>query len=108
MDVAAWRREKRTALYAARKAITAEQRHKAVRKIADRLDDHCIHHKPALVGIYWPIKCEPNLLSWARMRVQTLRFCLPVVVSRGQPLEYWLWTPGRSWQAQLLNPPLCN
>ena len=29
MDVAAWRREKRVELYAARKAMTAEQRHEA-------------------------------------------------------------------------------
>jgi len=94
MDVTAWRREKRLQLYAARKAMTAEQRHDAARKIAGGLDDHCARHKPAFVGLYWPIKYEPNLLSWARARAQTLRFCLPVVVSRGQPLEYWLWMPG--------------
>ena len=41
MDVAAWRREKRLELYAARKATTAEQRHNAARKIAGELDDHC-------------------------------------------------------------------
>jgi 5-formyltetrahydrofolate cyclo-ligase len=94
MDVAAWRREQRLRLYAARKAMTGEQRHEAARKISSGLDDHCAHHKPVLVGLYWPIKYEPNLLSWAHAREQTLHFCLPVVVSRGQPLEYSLWTPG--------------
>jgi 5-formyltetrahydrofolate cyclo-ligase len=75
MDVVAWRREKRIELYTARKAMTAEQRHEAARRIAGRLDDHCIRRKPELVGLYWPIKYEPNLLAWAR--VSNLRFCLP-------------------------------
>jgi hypothetical protein len=34
IDVTAWRREKRLRLYAARKAMTAERRHEAARKIA--------------------------------------------------------------------------
>jgi 5-formyltetrahydrofolate cyclo-ligase len=38
MDVVAWRREKRTELYAAREAMTAEQRHEAALRIADSLD----------------------------------------------------------------------
>lgn len=99
MDVAAWRRGKRVELYAARKAMTAEQRHGAAHEIARGLDDHCTRCAPTLVGLYWPIKYEPNLLSWARGRIQRLRFCLPVVVSRGQPLEYWRWTPGDPMQS---------
>jgi 5-formyltetrahydrofolate cyclo-ligase len=99
MDVTAWRREQRLRLYAARKAMTAEQRHDAARKISGGLDDLFVYHKPALVGLYWPIKYEPNLLSWARTQAQTFRFCLPVVVWRGQPLEYWLWMPGDQTQS---------
>jgi 5-formyltetrahydrofolate cyclo-ligase len=106
MDVPAWRREKRLRLYAARKAMTAEQRHEAARKIAGGLDDHCARHKPALVGLYWPIKHEPNLLAWARARARTLRFCLPVVVSRGQPLEYWLWAPGDLMRSGIWDIPV--
>lgn len=98
MDVAAWRRDKRRELYAARKAMTADQRHNAARKIAGRLDDHCARYKPAVVGLYWPIKYEPNLLPWARLRAQSLRFCLPVVVTREQPLEYCRWMPGDALQ----------
>jgi 5-formyltetrahydrofolate cyclo-ligase len=70
---------KRMELYAARNAMTAEQRHDAAQKIAVRLDSHCKRDKPALIGLYWPIKYEPNLLSWARAQVKSLRFCLPVV-----------------------------
>jgi 5,10-methenyltetrahydrofolate synthetase len=99
MDVVVWRREKRTELYAARAAMTAEQRHEAARKIAGGLDDHCIRHKPELIGLYWPIKYEPNLLAWACARVSSLRFCLPVVIARGRPLEYWHWMPGDAMQS---------
>jgi 5-formyltetrahydrofolate cyclo-ligase len=98
VDVAAWRRTQRQRLYAVRKAMTAEQRHEAAGKIACRLDEYCVCHRPALIGLYWPIKYEPNLLSWAYARAPTLRFCLPVVVARGQPLEYWAWTPGDMMQ----------
>lgn len=78
-----WRQERRIELYAARKAMTAEQRQEAARKIAGGLDDYCLRHKPELIGIYWPIKFEPNLLTWARACERNLRFCLPVVVTRG-------------------------
>jgi 5-formyltetrahydrofolate cyclo-ligase len=108
MDVAAWRRKKRTELYAARKAMTAAQRHEAARIIAGRLDENCIRHKP--VGLYWPIKYEPNLIAWARRGTSNLQFCLPVVVVRGQPLEYWRWTPGDAMQSGVwgIQIPACR
>lgn len=99
MDVAVWRRGRRAELYAARKAMTAEQRHEAAQAIARGLDDYCTRHRPTLIGLYWPIRYEPYLLSWACARAHSLQFCLPVVVSRGQPLEYWHWTPGDPTQS---------
>jgi len=89
MDIVAWRRETRAVRYALREAMTAEQRHDAARKIAAGLDRYCADHKPGRIGLYWPIKHEPNLFAWARERSIELQFCLPVVVARGQPLEYW-------------------
>ena len=94
MDVVAWRREKRAELYAARAALTAEQRHEAAGRIGEGLDRCCAVRKPGLIGLYWPIRHEPNLLRWAGDRAGALTFCLPVVVARGQPLEYWRWAPG--------------
>jgi 5,10-methenyltetrahydrofolate synthetase len=94
MDVAAWRRAKRAELYAAREAMTGQQRHDAVQKIIQGLEVICTERKPQRVGLYWPIRHEPNLLAWARERSGDFGFCLPVVVSRRQPLEYWRWIPG--------------
>jgi 5-formyltetrahydrofolate cyclo-ligase len=99
IEPAAWRREKRGELYAARRPMTYEMRREAARTIGCELDDRCDHHRPTLVGRYWPIKCVPDLLPWARRRADRLRFCLPVVVSRGQVVEYWRWTPGDPMQS---------
>lgn len=99
MNIMAWRRTKRLELYEARKKLLPAQREEAARKIAERLDDHCTRQRPSFIGLYWPIRYEPNLLSWARARAQTFRFCLPVVITREQPLEYWRWTPGDAMQS---------
>lgn len=99
MDIAAWRRQKRTELYAARQAMSAEQRHHAAHVIAEQLETECRDRAPQWVGLYWPIKYEPNLLAWAQARAHDLQFCLPVVVARGHPLEYWRWIPGEAMQS---------
>ena len=106
MDIAAWRRETRAGLYAAREALTAEQRHDAARTIAAGLDRYRTDHKPEWIGLYWPIKHEPNLLAWARERSREVKFCLPVVVARGQPLEYWDWTPGDAMRSGVWGIPV--
>ncbi len=98
MDMALWRRERRAELYAVRKAMTAQQRHDATKAIVLELDRWCGRRRPTRIGLYWPIKYEPNLLAWARERPGETAFCLPVVVSRGQPLEYWHWKPGNAMQ----------
>jgi 5-formyltetrahydrofolate cyclo-ligase len=99
MDVAAWRREKRTELYARRAKLTAEQRHDAAARIGRTLDRYCTDRRPRLIGLYWPIKYEPNLLTWARDRGSERQFCLPVVIARGRPLEYWAWAHGDAMQS---------
>ncbi len=93
MDVMAWRKAKRTELYAVRAAMPAHDRHDAAIRIAAGLDRHCNELKPECVGLYWPIRHEPNLLAWAAQRSGGMMFCLPVVVAKGLPLEYWRWTP---------------
>ena len=97
MDIEAWRREKRAELYAIRKSMSGAARNDAARKIAEALERHCRSRKPEWLGLYWPIKYEPNLLAWAR--ASDFRFCLPVVIARGQPLEYRQWTPGEPMQS---------
>lgn len=106
MNVDAWRRQKRAELYAARRSMTFGQRREAAQLIATRLDDHCASLRPRCLGFYWPIRHELNLLSWALARAQSLQFCLPVVVAKNRPLEYWMWQPGEVMQSGIWGIPI--
>jgi 5-formyltetrahydrofolate cyclo-ligase len=49
----------------------------------------------ALIGFYWPFRGEigPHPLI-RRLIERGARAALPVVVEKGQPLEFWAWHPG--------------
>ena len=48
-----------------------------------------------LVGFYWPFKGEYDVLPIARrLHARGTRLALPVVVQKGQPLEFREWQPG--------------
>jgi 5,10-methenyltetrahydrofolate synthetase len=94
--VARWRREQRARLLAQRTAMPPEARRRAADIVAEKLDAIVATRRFATIGLYWPIKHEINLLYWADAlgRRDNLVLCLPVVVTRGAPLEYWRWTQG--------------
>ncbi len=60
-----------------------------------------------ILGVYWPIRNEINLLHWARARAESagITLCLPVVVTPRAPLEYWRWTPGEKLRPGVWNIP---
>jgi 5-formyltetrahydrofolate cyclo-ligase len=91
-----WRRDQRTSLLAMRQAMPPEARQHATRTIAARLDDFVKTGRYTTIGLYWPIKHEVNLLLWADAlaRQSGIVLCLPVVVARKAPLEYWRWRQG--------------
>jgi 5-formyltetrahydrofolate cyclo-ligase len=95
-EVLAWRRRRRAALLAARQEMPLEERQLAARIIAERLDALVAARYVANVGLYWPIKHEINLLPWAEAlaRRKNTVLCLPVVVTKRAPLEYWRWSQG--------------
>jgi 5-formyltetrahydrofolate cyclo-ligase len=107
-NVATWRRQKRAELLAARQATSSDARRLAVERIADKLDRLCAGLKIATVGLYWPIKSEIGLLPWGRALAQSqhLTLCLPVVVARRSPLEYWRWVPGDAMDVGAWNIPI--
>ncbi len=92
-EIAAWRRETRTRLLAARGAVTpAEYAEKSARVLAS-VQVRWQHG--ACVGAYWPMQGEidPDPLL-ERLRQQGSTLALPVVVGRGLPLEFRAWQPG--------------
>ena len=76
--------------------------------IAGKLDRLCAGLTVATVGLYWPIKSELSLLPWGRALAQSrqVTLCLPVVVAKRAPLEYWRWAPGDAMQQGVWNIPI--
>ena len=95
-EIVAWRRRQRTLLLARREATPQEARQRAAHSVAAKLSEHVAARGYSSIGLYWPIKHEINLLSWAQALAQQsgVVLCLPVVVARKAPLEYWRWQQG--------------
>lgn len=100
-SVASWRRQQRAALIARRTTLTPAERTKAADAVAEKLDRLVDELGSKVIGLYWPIKHELNLIHWARAltRRTAAVLCLPVVVAPKAPLEYWRWAPGEAMQA---------
>lgn len=94
-DIAPWRRSTREALIQRRRSIAPAERQARSGKIAAGLDKVLTDVRDRIVGLYWPIKAEPNLTHWAeRIDAEGARIALPVVIKMGQPLEFRIWRPG--------------
>ncbi len=105
--VSSWRREQRAALLANRQAITLEARRIAAEIVAGKLNDIVSRRPITAIGLYWPIRQEINLLSWANeLARRGMVLCLPVVVTPKAPLEYWRWTEGDAMARGIWNIPI--
>ncbi len=93
-EIAAWRRERRTALMAARNALTAAEHRTIGRAIEGRLTAEFPLLASRLVGFYWPIRREFDPLPLVRRLIAAGgRAALPVVMGKGMPLEFRAWQP---------------
>jgi 5,10-methenyltetrahydrofolate synthetase len=106
-SVASWRRQQRSVLITKREALTPAERKQAETAIAEKLDRLIDERRSSVIGIYWPIRNEPNLIPWARAltRRSGVTLCLPVVVAPKTPLEYWRWHPGDPMRVGIWNIP---
>ncbi|MGS0742251.1 5-formyltetrahydrofolate cyclo-ligase [Glaciimonas sp. GG7] len=56
-------------------------------------------HPEVVIGVYWPIRNEPDLRpTYAALIAQGVRLALPMVVSKDAPLRFMRWTPGDAMQ----------
>ncbi|SFR06359.1 5-formyltetrahydrofolate cyclo-ligase [Poseidonocella sedimentorum] len=91
-DVARFRRAERARLGAAR-ALPAEARAAATARLIDGLD-RIIAPAGQAIGVYWPIRGEPDLRPWmARAHAAGARILLPVIAQEHAPLEFHGWSP---------------
>ena len=94
-DVLEWRKAERRRLIEERLALTQTERQARSEQIANRLDQAIGRVTGRIVGTYWPFRGEPDLRNWGIEVVERGgRIALPVVIQKGWPLEYRIWTPG--------------
>lgn len=103
-DVMRWRRAERERLIASRLAIPVEERIARSERIAEKLTAAIGRVKDQLIGVYWPIRGEPDLRKWMADIVGAGgRIALPVVIKKGWPLEFRRWTPGAPMERGIWN-----
>lgn len=85
----------RRELLANRQAMDAEVRRKRDSIIAGRVVAWCAQHRPGCLGVYFPVRGEPDLLA-AYLEIKGLgtRLALPVVTAPDAPLKFIEWAPG--------------
>jgi len=94
-EIRRWRKEQRARLIARRQAIPQNQRRRWQPLILDLVEQQFPALSNALLGFYWPFRGEIGLHPLVRRLVERgARAALPVVVEKGQPLEFWAWQPG--------------
>ena len=105
-DVTRWRKAERERLIAARLALSVEERTAHAGRLAGELDAVIARVAPLSVSLYWPFRGEPDLRPWMQSAHEKgLRIALPVVVAKGQPLEFREWWPGAPLARGVWNIP---
>jgi 5-formyltetrahydrofolate cyclo-ligase len=92
-EVLAWRKAKRVELIDARMALSSSDHQAASAETFKRLATLFAAQPRSLVGAYWPFRREYNViafLEWLTERRHEV--ALPVVLGKGLPLEFRLWT----------------
>lgn len=75
-----------------RQSLNSVEKRQADQILQQKLLDWHNLHKPACLGVYWPIKGEPDLLpAFRQLQQQAQQLALPRVVQAGAPLEFCLW-----------------
>lgn len=95
IDVMRWRKAARDRLIAERAKLTPAARRDLAEQIAAGLDALLGDVAGRTIGVYWPIRGEPDLRPWMdRLRARGGVCALPVVVQPKAPVEFRIWHPG--------------
>tara|TARA_R110001599_G_scaffold64023_3_gene179318 strand:+ start:980291 stop:980845 length:555 start_codon:yes stop_codon:yes gene_type:complete len=85
----------RANLITARNAIINDQRTLLDNNIATKILTWWQTNQFHSLGVYWPMRGEPDLHPlYATLHAQGVRLALPVVVAPAHPLQFMYWTPG--------------
>ncbi|WP_334186405.1 5-formyltetrahydrofolate cyclo-ligase [Noviherbaspirillum sp.] len=85
----------RRILLAARQSIPPEVRRRQDESIGDRIIEWWHTCRPHTLGVYLPIRGEPELhAAYAKLDALGVRLALPMVRDKGAPLMFMAWRPG--------------
>ncbi len=106
-DVSRFRAAERERLYALRRAMAQEERAAQTARVTGALRELVAPAPGSTVAIYWPIRGELDLRPWmAELSQGGAQVALPVVVARGQPVEFHRWSPGTAMVRGAWNIPV--
>jgi 5-formyltetrahydrofolate cyclo-ligase len=106
-EIRQWRRERRAELIERRIALPQAQRTAFTARIRGTIRSAFPQLEQALIGFYWPIRGEVGLHGLVRELIAAgARAALPVVVGKGQPLEFRVWQPGARMARGVWNIPI--
>ena len=86
----------RSALLAARNALSHEARNTASRNIGIHVLTWVQRCDIKTLAVYSPIRGEPDLTAtWSALAAAGIKLALPMVVAADTPLQFVEWTPGQ-------------
>jgi 5-formyltetrahydrofolate cyclo-ligase len=107
LDIARWRQAERKRQLDSRMALPLTDRVARDRQISATLTHAIGNFQGLTVSAYWPIRCEPDLRPFMAELTAAGAICaLPVVVERGQPLEFRAWSQGEPLERGIWNIPV--
>ena len=107
MDVAAWRRETRARLIAAREQIPSADHQRASLTIEAGLETFLGRFPPQILSAYWPFKSEVDLRPlMERLRAKGWITALPSVLGPRKPLEFLRWASDTEMDAGVYGIPV--
>lgn len=98
-DARRWRIRKRTELVARRRAVQRPLKDRVRTTVIDGIVKiiDAEGSAPRVIGGYWPIKGEIDLMPLMRLlAAQNHDTALPVIVEKESPVEFWRWRPNSS------------
>jgi 5-formyltetrahydrofolate cyclo-ligase len=96
-DAASEKASLRRTLLAARRAIDPALRRQWDAAIGSRLLNWWRSSGQPALGVYWPLRGEPDLsATYDALALSGAQLCLPVVAQVGAPLQFAQWTPGEA------------
>ncbi len=97
----------RRALLERRQHISESDRARWNASIAFQLERFFESHPVAALGVFLPIRHEPDLSGlYAKLTAQRVSLLLPVVVSKNQPLRFAAWEPGDKMTTDAFGVPV--